>query len=117
MPHFPDWLDATEAKIINTLIAAVIRRGYYIRVHDGERYAFPTPTRDRKLIQRSTAIRDVTVYMIYKQAKPDEYVFGAIGEITLCHGKGEDVVSNTSWAHGDTFAKMVLWQLAKEAAS
>lgn len=95
MTHFPKHMDATEAKIANRLLTAILRHpDLLVRVFDGEEWSTDW-TRDRAAIQRETAATDMTRYSITRLA--DNGAARRLGSILLIHGNGEDVISDYSW--------------------
>jgi hypothetical protein len=88
--HFPDYLDATEARIIAAYIDAALARGWMIRVHDGEEWATPT-TMDRAEIERAVAATEETTLTLCNATATIRY-----GDIWFIHGNGEDVLSDCS---------------------
>lgn len=103
---FPEWLDPTEAKIINRLITLILQSdpGYAIKVLDYEEGDTLYPkTRDRASIQRETAATGGTIFEVWQDTRfrPGE-VFTTkwvpIARIYLIHGNGEDVIRYAAWS-------------------
>ena len=88
---FPTWMDADEARIANKLISAILRKGYRVRVHDGEEFATHV-TSKRALIKQHTAATDITIYQLYRDI--DAPASMRFGSITLIHGNGPDLISD-----------------------
>lgn len=105
--HFPDWIDATEARIINKLITAILKAGYQARIYDGEEIACHW-TSSRKTLQQHTAQTDETT--LHLRAGPEGRT---LGTITLIHGNHEDVISDASAA--DEHGLALIDQLCTEA--
>jgi len=92
MAHFPEWIDRTEAAIINKFLTRVLGSGDGLsaRVWDGEEWATGW-TCDRAEIQRQTAATDHTVIHVRNDRG------AAVGAVVFIHGNGEDVLSDYSW--------------------
>lgn len=105
MAHFPEHLDATEAKIINALLTRVLAEGLHVKVYDGEEFSTEL-TRDRALIQRETAATEETTYVLYHGKD-------RLGSVWLIHGNGEDVLSDYSWNTKVEDAEAIMDRLCK----
>ena len=98
MSQFPDHMNATEARIVNRLLTAILTLSHVpmmVRVHDGEEFATDWTT-DRKEIQKETAATDVTVYVLAE--KMDDGSRRRVGSVTLIHGNEDDVISDASYS-------------------
>jgi hypothetical protein len=97
MSNFPDYMNATEVRIVNRLLTAILTSSTVpltVRVNDGEEWATDWTT-DRKVIQRETAATDVTIYALAE--KMPDGTRQRIGTITLIHGNEDDVISDASY--------------------
>lgn len=106
---FPSWINRTEAAITNKLITAIKKRkGYRMRVYDGEEWATGW-TANRKTIQSATAQTEHTVIHVQDDRRKN------IGFIALIHGNGEDLISDAGWNRNDGPAKATIEALCEEA--
>jgi hypothetical protein len=101
MADYPTHMPVIERRICDRLITEITRRGYFIRVFDGEDYA-TTRTQNKDDIRAETSATDVTVYEVYDRDPGRTFsMWRRIGNFVLIHGNGEDVLSDYSWATGN----------------
>ena len=106
MAHFPDYMPASEKRVVNKLLTRILDAGYTISVYDGEEYAL-RKSRDRAAIQRETAATEATTYVIHRG---DD----RLGSIWLVHGNGDEVISDSSWNHNIHDAEAIIDALTRE---
>lgn len=118
--NWPEWMDQTEARIINRLITAILARGLKVRVWDGEEWATDL-TDDRATIQKETHATEATVFVVYRDTRFMEGVevqpqpWQRIGAFVLIHGNGEDVISDYSWDETLDGIETLMEDIFKEA--
>jgi hypothetical protein len=89
MANFPDYMNKTEAQIINRILSAALAHGGKVSVYDGEEWALKQST-DRAAIQAEVAATDMTTLRL-RDAKGD-----TVGSVLLVHGNGADVICDYS---------------------
>ena len=82
---YPEWINPTEAKIIDCLIDTILAAGHKIDVRDayGDSDEPVEPMTDKALIQAEVAATGETLFEI-----------DSIGWVMLVHGNGVDVISD-----------------------
>ena len=106
--HFPQWLDKKEARIINKLITAAKKRGFCMKLHDGEDYA-TNWTSSRKTVQKATAQTDETAMYLADEG------MSYIGGFVLIHGNGDEVISDIRVSRDHPEALEIMQTMSAEA--
>ncbi|MBC2806613.1 hypothetical protein C3Y94_026025 [Rhizobium ruizarguesonis] len=84
---FPDYINSTEAKIIQGIIDRALARNYLVSVFDGLQFALHGSS-DIEAITAEVHATDVTELIFHTADKQ------RLGGILLIHGNHEDVVSD-----------------------
>lgn len=92
-PNYPEWMDETEAKIIDAIIDHALSQGMTIDVRDayGDNDEEITPLSDGALIRAEVAATGETLFDFRRAGETK-----AFGWVTLVHGNGYDVICDYS---------------------
>ena len=92
MNNLVRFVDPVERKIARRLLDDILKRGYLLRIWEGEGWALTVPTSDRQTILDALASTGLDTLWIIK---PDA-VLGPLrkGGITLIWGNGRDLISD-----------------------
>jgi hypothetical protein len=88
-PAYPDWMDETEAKIIDAIIDHALSLNIRIDVRDayGDNDEEKEPTSDGALIRAEVAATGETLFAFYAPGEKNPF-----GWVTLIHGNGCEVI-------------------------